>query len=188
MRSRGEIEEFDLGEISGVVGLEGVVAGIAHVGPGLLKRWNIRARAFQVRELRRLRAERDGETPQSAPWLWPDPAPVLNDDGVPVLNAEGEVVTAIDSERFIVATEEGQLEFIEMETKNVAECIRYVKGRPGMEEETNATELAAEVERLGAVQALALKAMEVQKLSRPSFPAPEGTGHVQAEPASDAAE
>lgn len=142
MRSKGDIESFDLGELSGLDELRGVSVHIQHIGPGLHRQWALRGMRIQQDEMLRLVELRRGVSKEECPELW--------------------------SEDFM--TVEAAQAGLEESIRVVEECVSHVSGLGPLEGVKDPKIITEELTRLGVEELVMKKAMEVQALSPPQFP------------------
>lgn len=151
-RKKGEVEWVDLGEFS--KDLKGLEVGLRHEGPGVLRDWHLRMQAVRLEELRRAVKAREGLTPDTAPEFFDK----LRDD-------HGNVR---------VQTPEGVRALLALAVEVVAEVLTGARGET--EVLVEGVPLSSEMARLGVIEGLMQRAMEVQSLTvAERFPA-EGSG------------
>lgn len=154
MRQLGDLEEFNLEELTGDPAFAGVKVYIEHVGPGLARQWTFAFRKIQETELPILVELRRATTKEESPELWP---------AVP-----GAIITARGMEladEFSVTMGEA--------------CISRVEGWPSLEGEEDKKELTKELKRLGVLWVLMNPMREVQGLTPEQFPAAKDHGDIR---------
>ncbi len=163
-RKKGDIEKIRLGDLPNVPqDLGDVVVQIRHDGPGVTRGWAFELQALRLEELRRVVEARAGLTPDVAPELW---------DGLK--DAEGKVLVhgVRDAKGQVrIVTPEGMRRMLELATTIVGECVVGLEGTE-LAAGADGPAMAAELARLGAIEAVMQAAMEVQSLTKADrFPA-----------------
>lgn len=164
LKARGSIERWDLGALTGVADLAGVTVALRHEGPGVVRRWAMRQQAWRLEEARRVRmlVESMGEDLVRE---------VYADTIAAVEEATGSPVPLYRA----VQTPEGQETFIAIQRDVVSEVAVELAFGPDVRI-IEPQAIAEELERLGALAAVWLKAQEVQRLSAAQFPGAESAG------------
>jgi hypothetical protein len=163
-RKKGDIESVRLGDLENVPrDLADVVVRIRHDGPGVTRQWAFELQALRLEELRRVVEARAGLTPDVAPELW---------DGLK--DADGKIVVhgVRDAKGQIrIVTPEGMRRMLELAAKIVGEVAVGIEGTE-LPIASDGPSVAAELARLGAIEAVMQAAMEVQSLTKAErFPA-----------------
>jgi hypothetical protein len=178
MKTKGSIETFDLGAITGELALSGLVLGIRHEGPGLVRRWGMEQQRWRMNEVRRLRALIALEGEDLVRELFADQLKGmeanrlerladLEHDGLPIPD---ELREPLPLNRAIL-TPEGQDELIAMQKRILAQVVA------SLGDLTDPAMIVDELDRLGALVPAFLRAQEVQRLMPAQFPATQGAGH-----------
>jgi len=94
-RTKGEVEWLSLEDLAGP-DYAGMKVGVRHEGPGLARTWQLRMRAIQLAETRRLATLRKGLTREDAPDLWPESGGLVTPEGLgEALGLTRDVVRAV---------------------------------------------------------------------------------------------
>jgi hypothetical protein len=177
LKARGSIETFDLGAITGVEALLGIVLGLRHEGPGIVRRWGMLQQRWRMDEAKRVRALIASEGEAMVREMYADHLAALEQarleqlaalehDGQPIPEHLREPTPLLRA----VLTPEGQEGLVALQR----EVVKQVAANLGSITEPEA--IADELDRLGALGAAFARAQEVQRLSAAQFPPAQGAG------------
>ena len=185
LKAEGEVEVFDLGELSGIEALNGSQVGLRHHGAIMVNRWNRGLQALRLSEARgttRIMREEDAETLEAVYGPARDALEARRQKTVADLREAGEdVPEMVDSPvtlRRVIKPPEADEAFNEFARECVGECVASLRTpnisfTPELQGPSPAEDIwslaVVEIERLGCLQVVFNKSMEVQRLGVEGF-------------------
>jgi hypothetical protein len=177
LKARGSIETFDLGALTGEPALAGLVLGLRHEGPGIVRRWGMLQQRWRMDEAKRVRALIASEGEGMVREMYADhlaalerarldQLAALEHDGQPVPDHLREPTPLLRA----VLTPEGQEALVALQREVVQQVATHLG------DFTEPEAIADELDRLGALGAAFARAQEVQRLTATQFPPAAGAG------------
>lgn len=177
LKARGSIETFDLGAITGEPALSGLVLGLKHEGPGIVRRWGMLQQRWRMDEAKRVRALIASEGEAMVREMYADhlaalerarvdQLAVLEHDGQPVPDHLREPTPLLRA----ILTPEGQEALVTLQRQVVTQVAA------SLGDLTEPEVIVDELDRLGVLGVAFARAQEVQRLTAAQFPAAAGAG------------
>ncbi len=181
LKKRGEVEAFDLGELTGFKVLDGSTIELKHCGHGLVSQWQKQLQRMKLAEVRRVSAMLAEYGEDALRELYQDAHDALEDARkakAKALEDQGADVPEHLADptpfRSAISTPEGFDDLVEAQKSAVRDCAaRMVLDGEAIEDPA---EIADEVERLGALASVYRRAMEVQRITAAEFPSVASAG------------
>lgn len=177
LKTKGSVERVDLGELTGVPALAGLVLAARHEGPGIVRRWGQlqqRWRLQEARAVRQLLADMGEDLLREVYGDQLEALEQLRQAQVAELEAASRQVPPVMQEPIplhrAIQTPEGQEAFVGLQREVVGQVVVELGGL------VEGAAIAEELERLGALGAAFRWVQEVQSLTAVQFPAPASAG------------